>query len=136
MAVSAVSGAPAAYQPPQQYAEYRQTFGQLVTAIKSGDLSGAQQAYAALSQLQSSGVGPSNLNSPIAQALNQIGQSLQNGDISGAQSALASLSQQAQGAHHHHHHHHHGASPPPSDSTTTSSSTTGSDTSSTVNIVV
>jgi hypothetical protein len=133
MAVSAVSGAPAAYQPNQQNAEFRQTFGQLVSAIKSGDLTGAQQAYAALSQLQSSGAGPANPNSPIAQALDQIGQALQDGDISGAQSALESLGQQARGAHHRHHHHHHhdGSSPPDPASGAAGSGSDGS-----VNVVV
>jgi hypothetical protein len=95
---------PASSQTPDTQAAFRQQFNQLVGALQSGSLSDAQQAYATLSQLQSSGQGPSaNSNSPLSQTLNQIGQDLQNGDLSGAQNALSSL-QQSQGGHHHHHH--------------------------------
>ena len=114
MATSAISNSTPAYQPSSQQTDFRQQFGQLVAAIKSGDLSGAQQAYADLSQLQSSGAGPAaNASNPVSKALNQIGQALQGGDISGAQQALAALSQQAQGAHHGHHHHGGGKSAAP-----------------------
>jgi hypothetical protein len=80
-----------------------QAFGQLVSAIQSGNLGAAQSAYATVSQS-----GGGNANGPFAQALSQIGQALQSGDIDQAQQALASLQQQMQtfkGAHHHHHHH-------------------------------
>jgi hypothetical protein len=94
----------ASSQTADTQSAFRQQFNQLVGALQSGSLSDAQQAYSALSQLQSNGQGPSTTsNSPLAQALNQIGQNLQNGDLSGAQQALASL-QQSQGSHHHHHH--------------------------------
>jgi hypothetical protein len=84
---------------------FRQTFMQMVKAIKSGDLSGAQQAYATLAQMQASSQGPSaDQSSPFGAALGQIGQALQNGDIAGAQQALSSLGQQLH-AHHHHGHH-------------------------------
>jgi hypothetical protein len=77
---------------------------QMVKAIKSGDLSGAQQAYATLDQMQSSGqIAAPDPNSPFAAALKQIGQSLQNGDLAGAQQTLASLGQHVHGHHHHHH---------------------------------
>jgi hypothetical protein len=63
---------------------------QMVKAIKSGDLSGAQQAYATLDQMQSSGqIAAPDPNSPFAAALKQIGQSLQNGDLAGARIAGA-----------------------------------------------
>jgi hypothetical protein len=62
---------------------FRQSLNQLFSDVSSGNLSDAQQAYSTLSDLQSSGQGPSaTSNTPLAQTLNQIGQSLQNGDIS------------------------------------------------------
>jgi soluble cytochrome b562 len=77
------------------------SFSQLASALNSGNLSAAQQAYATLSQQLSSSQGASaNGNNSFATTLNQIGQALQNGDLAGAQQALASL-QQARGGHHH-----------------------------------
>jgi hypothetical protein len=70
----------------------QQTFAALVSAINSGDLPGAQRAYASLSEIQGSGqrrfVNP---NGPFAQAVSQIGQALQSGDLNAAQHALSSL---------------------------------------------
>ncbi len=106
MSISAISAAQTSYQPSSSQSTFAQDFSQLLSSLKSGDLAGAQQAYSSLSQLQSSGQGPSaNPNSPASQALSQIGQALQSGDLSGAQQALASL-QQAHGGHHSHGHHH------------------------------
>jgi hypothetical protein len=100
MAISAISSvATGNYQTGSQ-AGLRQTFLSIITSVRSGDLSGAQQAFATLSQLQSKGQA-ADPNSPFAKALSQIGQSLQNGDIAGAQQALASLGQQVH-AHHQH----------------------------------
>jgi hypothetical protein len=107
MAVSGVSLASAAsFQNPN---DPRQQFLQLARAINSGNLAGAQQAFAQLSQTLggSSGSGSNasqNRNDPVSQALATIGQALQSGDIGAAQQALASL-QQAQGGRGHHHHH-------------------------------
>jgi hypothetical protein len=67
----------------------RQSLGALVSALNSGDLSGAQQAYSSLSQLETSG--PANRNEVFAQAMGKIGQALQSGDLAGAQQALSSL---------------------------------------------
>jgi hypothetical protein len=110
MAISGVSSAtPTSFQNPN---DPRQQFAQLAKAISSGDLTGAQQAFAQLSQtLGNNSNGSStagNSNDPFSQALSSIGQALQSGDINGAQQALASLQQQAQGARGHHHHGHHG----------------------------
>jgi hypothetical protein len=69
----------------------RQSFVALVSSLKSGDLSGAQQAYLSLSQLQTNGA--ANPNGVFAQAMSQIGQALQSGDLAGAQQALSSLPQ-------------------------------------------
>jgi hypothetical protein len=110
MAISGVGSTPLINYPNSPLTDFRQTYVQLVKAIRSGDLSGAQQAYAALMQLQTSDQGPAtDSNSPFAQALSRIGQSLQNGNITGAKQALAVPQGQTRA---HHHHHHHGQSPP------------------------
>jgi hypothetical protein len=57
----------------------------LVGALNSGDLHGAQQAYASLSQLQSL----ANPDGPFATVISQIGQALKRGDLTEAQHALA-----------------------------------------------
>jgi hypothetical protein len=67
----------------------RQSFVALVSSLNAGDLSGAQQAYLSLSQLQTNGA--ANPNGVFAQAMSQIGQALQSGDLAGAQQALSSL---------------------------------------------
>jgi hypothetical protein len=70
----------------------QQTFAALVSALNSGDLPGAQQAYASLTEIQGSGEGRfPNSNGPFAQAVSQIGQALQSGDLNAAQHALSSL---------------------------------------------
>jgi hypothetical protein len=70
----------------------QQSMAALVASLNSGDLSGAQQAYASLSQLPGPGRGPAgNPNGPFVQAMSQIGQALQTGDLPAAQQALASL---------------------------------------------
>ena len=70
----------------------RQTFAALASALKSGDLPGAQRAYASLSDIQGSSQGRfAKPNGPFAQAVSQIGQALRSGDLSGAQQALSSL---------------------------------------------
>jgi len=82
-----------------------QQLKQLADALGSGNLSDAQQAYAALNQIQDSDQGRSaSSNSPLAKALNTIGQALQKGDLAGAQQALQSF-RAARGGHHHHGHH-------------------------------
>jgi hypothetical protein len=65
----------------------QQSLAALVASLNSGDLSGAQQAYSSLSQLQRF----ANPNRPFGQAMSQIGQALQNGDLPAAQQALSSL---------------------------------------------
>ena len=128
MAISGVSSASSI--PTNTQTDPRLLFAQLSKAISSGDINGAQQAYAQLTQaLGNNGAAGStnNSNDPFSQALAAIGQSLQNGDIGGAQQALASLQQQMQAARGHHHHGgHHGdgqASASASASNTTASTT-------------
>jgi hypothetical protein len=70
----------------------QQTFAALVSALNSGDLPGAQRAYASLTEIQGSGQGRfANPNGPFAQTVRQIGQALRSGDLSGAQQALSLL---------------------------------------------
>ena len=105
MTIAPVTSASVNVPPPAD--PMLQAFGQLTSAIQSGNLSAAQSAYSTLSQAASS-----NPNSPLAQALSQIGNALQSGDLSQAQQALTTLQQQmqgARGAHHHHGGHHHKA---------------------------
>jgi hypothetical protein len=88
---------------------------QLTSAISSGDLQGAQSAYATLSNLQqSSGAGGSN--GPLGQFLSSIGADLSKGDMTTAQSDLTTF-QKAHGGHHH---------KPPSSGTDASSTTDAS----------
>ena|ERR1700690_3438626 len=128
MAIAPVSTTSSSIPPPID--PMRQAFGQLTSAIQSGDLSAAQSAYTALTQAQ-----PNQGSGPFSQALSQIGDALQSGDIGKAQQALAALQQQMKamkGAHHHHGHHHAGgdgdksqsASPSTSSDPTTSTTST------------
>ena len=68
----------------------QQAFAALVRALNSGDLRGAQSAYASLSEIQDSRR-IANPNGPFAQAMSQIGQALRSDDLSKAQQALSSL---------------------------------------------
>jgi hypothetical protein len=65
----------------------QQSLVALGTSLNSGDLSGAQEAYLSLTQLQ----GFANPNGPFAHAMSEIGQALQSGDLAAAQQALSSL---------------------------------------------
>ncbi|MDB5582610.1 MAG: hypothetical protein JWR80_7786 [Bradyrhizobium sp.] len=96
MTVAATSNITASLPQPS---DARQSFSQLVSAIRSGDLDAAQSAYSDFNQTSASKTGP------LAQTVGQIGDALQSGDIGQAQQALASLQQQAKGAHHHGGHH-------------------------------
>jgi hypothetical protein len=58
----------------------------LVSALNSGDLHGAQQAYASLSQLQSF----ADAHGPFAEVISQIGQALDRGDLTEALRAMES----------------------------------------------
>jgi hypothetical protein len=131
MSVSAILAAQTSvYQPPNSQSSFRQAFGALADAINSGNLADAQQAYSALSQLQSSGQGTStNPNSPLAQALSQIGQDLQSNNLQAAQQVLSSLQQ----AGHHHHHGHHGGSESSGGSAASATSSSASSASSIAN---
>jgi len=75
MAVSGISSSTVSNYQDGPLAQFRQTFMQMTKAIKSGDLSGAQQGYDSLSQMQT-GTPASDKDSPLGQALSQIGQAL------------------------------------------------------------
>ena len=113
MTISAISPSISA-SPISNFQTFRQDFNQLTSALQSGDLSGAQTAYATLSSLPLA-----QGNNPFAQAIQQIGQFLQNNDLPDAQKALAALQQQMQ-AHGHHHHHGGGGAQGASDAANTS----------------
>ena len=116
MTISAISSSGAS--PISNFQTFRQDFSQLVSALQSGDLSDAQNAYATLS---SSPLAQGN--GPFAQAIQQIGNYLQQGDLADAQKAMAALQQQMQT---HGHHHHHGGGPRGVSEASNSSSTNGS----------
>lgn len=72
----------------------RQDFQQLSQALQSGNLSGAQSAFAALSAGRSSQAA-SNPNSLFS----QLGQALQGGNLAAAQQAFAQIQQRRHGEH-------------------------------------
>lgn len=113
---AASSAAAAAWQ------SRRQDFASLATAIKGGDLTAAQQAFAKLAGTAGAAASSPTCTPSLAPTdqspITAIGQALSSGDIKGAQEALAKL---FAGAGHGHHHHHSGGqqvAAPPSSTTT------------------
>ena len=83
-------------------------FQQLATALQSGNLTAAQQAYSSLaSSLQNSSSAQSS--NPLSADFTALGQALQSGNLSAAQQAFSNLQQAAVqqfgGVEGHHHHH-------------------------------
>ena len=128
------------------FQQRRQDFSQLAQALQSGDLTGAQKAFADLQSLQQSqsGTNSNSAGSPIQSDFVALGQALSSGDLSQAQSDFTQLqndiksafqnqagSRGASGAHRGHHHHHHAAESSPDSSigtvtgNTTSSNSNG-----------
>ncbi len=96
MAISGVDSNSNEYQPHLQstYKQRQQDFQDLASALQSGDLTGAQNAFAALQKLQQgrhtqSGQQGNSSTNPISTDITALGKALQSGDISGAQSAFA-----------------------------------------------
>jgi hypothetical protein len=128
MAIAGIGSTLNAYQPHVQsnFKQRQQDVQNLASALQSGDLTGAQTAFAALQKLRQGQQTPSgqqgnNATNPIRTDFTALGKALQSGDISGAQSAFATLQkdvqslQQGQGGQQvggHHHHHHHGGNTP------------------------
>jgi hypothetical protein len=118
MSVSPISSSsvnPYQAQLADAFQQRGQDFKALGTALQSGDLAGAQQAFAALktdtTTIQSAQSQPSWQNSPVSQDMKTLESALNSGDLSGAQKAFATLQQDVQavrkshGGHGHHVHH-------------------------------
>jgi hypothetical protein len=69
-----------------QMQQVKAEFDKLKESLESGDLSGAQQAYAALQQNASQGG-----NNPLQSKFDALGQALQSGDLAAAQQAFSAL---------------------------------------------
>jgi hypothetical protein len=84
-------------------------FQQLMQSLQAGDLSGAQQAYAALTTQAAGSQTSASSNSTLSVDLIAVGKALQSGDLSGARLAFAKWQQDAQagGVTHPHSHHRH-----------------------------
>ena len=139
MTVSNVSSTLTPYQPVVQspWQQRAQDFKALQSALQSGDLSGAQQAFAALQnnqQTSTQAANPSGASSPTSQLatdFQSLQTALQAGNLSGAQTAFAAVKQDMQSAGgaqraHHHHHHHGGSGGTNSTPASSASSTTNS----------
>ncbi len=83
------------FQELQSFYQNRQTdLKQLGSALQSGDLAGAQQAYSALAVLGEGGPFANSepfAKSSRAQAFNTLGEALQAGDLARAQASFATL---------------------------------------------
>jgi hypothetical protein len=86
-----------------QWSQANNPFQQLSQALASGNLSAAQQAFAAIQQNAPQGSTAQNgQGSTLQNAFTALGQALQSGNLAAAQQAFTQL-QQAGGHHHHHH---------------------------------
>lgn len=109
MSIEAISSNNGAYAAaglqPSQFKQIKQDFNDLATALQSGDLSGAQQAFTALQKDSPQlAQGLNNATDPLGKALGNLASALKSGDLAGAQKAFAALQQIAQGVRHGHHH--------------------------------
>lgn len=128
MSISGIASDPTVNQnyASSPFQQVRKDFAALKSSLNSGDLSGAQNAFATLTQdlqsvTQAQTGQQTGTNSTIDNDLSVIGAALQKGDITGAQNAFQTLQkdmqqmrqaqggQQARGAQHHRHHHHGGS---------------------------
>jgi hypothetical protein len=107
--VSSFLGAGAATRQ-NPFKTIKQDFQKLQSALKSGDLKGAQEAYAQLKQDLPASKDPSGTatSGQPRTDLDAIGSALQSNDLTGAQKAFATFQQDVKatrGAHGHHHRH-------------------------------
>jgi hypothetical protein len=153
MSISAIAGTQSYYTPTMSSTSQKQnTFQalqQLSQALQSGNLQGAQSAFATLqsglpaslggtaasfgatslgaTSATTATSGTSSTSNPIATDMQSLAQALQSGNLSAAQAAFAKLQQdsssssQVQG---HHHHHHHGGNSSSSSTSSASTATT------------
>ena len=147
MSLSGVSGTSLA----SIYAQQRQDFQTLASAVSSGDLSQAQQALSAFqankqaSQTTTASSeqtlqGSSGLGVQIKTDFSALSSAVQSGDLTGAKKALASLQQDFSSTGQSgsdgsqtsqvHHHHHHGGGGESASTASSATSTTGDQTSS------
>ena len=94
MSTAAVSSLSIFQELQSFYQSRRADLKQLGSALQSGDLNGAQQAYNTLAALGQSGPFANSepfAKSSRAQAFDAVGQALQDGDLAGAQAAFATL---------------------------------------------
>jgi ribosomal protein S20 len=97
-----------ATQFQSQFKQRATDFKALGSALQSGDLAGAQTAFASLPKDSSSSASGTNPNSQATKDLEALKNALQSGDVAGAQQAFATMRQDMQKAHksgHGHHHH-------------------------------
>jgi hypothetical protein len=119
----------------------QQDFLALANALQSGNLQGAQKAYASLEALQgSAGATAASSTNPIATDFAALGQALSSGDLSQAQTAFKQLQTAIQATqqsgsssgttatHGHRHHRHHGGGGSAPTSTTESPTASSSST--------
>ena len=102
MTVSGVSTTDNVYSSDLQNAfkQRMSDFKQLGDSLQSGDLAGAQQAFATLQQDAQTTGRPSGADSQADAAMQKLQDSLNSGDLSGARQAFAALKK----GHGHHHH--------------------------------
>jgi hypothetical protein len=110
MSVSIIGSAQATNASLSTHKQAAADFQSLAQALQSGDLAGAQQAFASLQQdspwvsrAVAGTTADSASSNSTASPLQALGKALQSGDIAGAQQAFAAV-QQARGGHHGHHH--------------------------------
>jgi len=111
--VSGVSSLSNQYQVNWQnnFKQRQQEFNDLGAALQSGDLTGAQAAFSALTQNASTSnqaqtSQQSGTTTGIQADFDALGQALQSGDTDAAKTAYAKIQQDLQNVRGHHHHHH------------------------------
>jgi hypothetical protein len=93
MSTTAISSASSQQQVPP-YQQRKQDLVQLANALKSGDLNGAEKAYAAIVQLgKTYGHGQAFKMANREQDFEAVGKALQAGDLAGAKKSLEALRQ-------------------------------------------
>jgi len=117
-----------------QRKQRQQEFQELSNAIKSGDLTAAEQSFSALQQLFSPSAATAQTQNsqqasgqdPVTADISALGQALQAGDLTTAQTDFTQLQKDIQAAGQKHHHHHHKSAGSTDASTASTASTTAS----------
>lgn len=89
-----------------KFSQMKQAWQQLSESLQSGDLAGAQTAFATITSLQqqTSGSASHTNNSQLSKDMQSLGQALQSGNLSAAQSAFAAVQNDLKSTHGRHHH--------------------------------